>query len=137
MILVYRPELENPPMAKEASLGFTFTQKNGLSDFVKLENGVNRDFKVSDWERIKTKTVVKNLMALGALRVETEDEAELAINTAVDVSDLDNVDVTSAMRLIEDSFDITQLQKWEANEKRIRVRNAINKRISAITEGKG
>ena len=137
MILVYRPELENPPMAKEASIGFTFVQPNGRSEFVKLTNGVNRDFKNSDWDRIKSKTVVKKLMSLGALRIETDDEAEVAINSAVDVSDLDSVDVTSAMRLIEDSFDITQLQKWEANEKRIRVRNAVNKRISAITEGKG
>jgi hypothetical protein len=28
------------------------------------------------------------------------------------------------MRLVEDSFDITQLQRWEKGEQRIRVRNS-------------
>ena len=45
--------------------------------------------------------------------------------------------VNQAMRLVEDSFDITQLQRWEKGEQRIRVRNSISKRISAITEGNG
>jgi hypothetical protein len=137
MILVYRPELQNPPMAKEATMGFSFLGKNGLTDFVSVEPGVNRDVKDSDWERIKDKNIVKRLISLGALRVETDDEAEVAIINATDVSDLANRDVTTSMRLIEDSFDITQLRKWEASEKRIRVRNSINKRITAITEGKG
>ena len=137
MILVYRPELENPPMAQEASLGFSFIGKNGLSEFVSLVNGVNRDVKASDWERIKEKSVIQRLLKLGALRVETDDEADVAIAATPDVSELGDMDAQQSMRLIEDSFDISQLQKWEAKEKRIRVKNAINKRISAITEGKG
>ena len=118
-------------------MGFSFLKSNGLTDFVSVEAGVNRDVSDSDWERIKDKNIVKRLMSLGALRVETDDEAEVAITYATDVSDLANRDVTSSMRLIEDSFDIAQLRKWEASEKRIRVRNSINKRITAITEGKG
>jgi hypothetical protein len=45
--------------------------------------------------------------------------------------------VTQALRLVEDSFDVAQLQRWESGEQRIRIRNAISKRISAITEGNG
>jgi len=38
---------------------------------------------------------------------------------------------------VEDSFDIEQLRLWDAKDSRIRVKNAIGKRISAITEGNG
>jgi hypothetical protein len=41
------------------------------------------------------------------------------------------------MSLVEDSFDVTQLRRWEGGEQRIRVLNAINKRVAAISEGKG
>lgn len=137
MILVYRPELQNPPMAKEATIGFSFIQEKGRTDFFNLEAGVNRDVPEERWNGIKDKSLVKQLLHLGALRVETDDEAEIAIATTSDVSDLANKDVQTSLRLIEDSFDISQLQKWEASEKRIRVKNSINKRITAITEGKG
>lgn len=137
MILVYRPELQNPPMAKEATLGFSFIKKSGRTDFFNLEAGVNRDVPEERWEAIKDKNHIKRLLNLGALRVETDDEAEVAIATTADVSDLTSKDVQTSLRLIEDSFDIGQLQKWEAGEKRIRVKNSINKRITAITEGKG
>ena len=136
MILVYRPELQNPPMAKEATIGFSFIQEKGRTDFFNLEAGVNRDVPEDRWNAIKEKTLVKRLLNLGALRVETDDESEVAIATTSDVSDLTNKDVQTSLRLIEDSFDIGQLQKWEAGEKRIRVKNSINKRITAITEGK-
>ena len=137
MILVYRPELENPPMAKEATIGFSFIKESGRSEFLQLENGVNRDVEDADWEKIKDKSLVKRLMSLGSLRVETDDAGEEAIALTPGVKDLSNKDVSTSLRLIEDSFDISQLQKWEASEKRIRVKNHINKRIAAITEGKG
>ena len=38
---------------------------------------------------------------------------------------------------LEASFDIEQLNKWSAKEQRIKVRNAIGKRIGAITDGNG
>jgi hypothetical protein len=53
------------------------------------------------------------------------------------VDTIADMPVLQAMRLVEDSFDIAQLQRWEKGEQRIRVRNAISKRISAITEGNG
>ena len=48
-----------------------------------------------------------------------------------------NVDLKNALSLIEASFDADQLHKWDVKDQRIRVKNAIAKRIQAITEGNG
>jgi hypothetical protein len=136
MILVYRPELENPPMDKECTIGFSFVQSKGQPENIQVEAGVNRDFPEDVWEKIQDYDVVKNMLKVGALRIETEqnlvqDLPSDAVDTIADMP------VNQAMRLVEDSFDITQLQRWEKGEQRIRVRNSISKRISAITEGNG
>lgn len=137
MIIVYRPELENPPMDKECSIGFSFIGGGGLSDHIQVTSGVTRDFPESVWEQIKDYDVVKNLLSLGALRVETE-EATVATAAPTEASkSLADIPLQDAMRLIEDSFDIEQLRLWDAKDSRIRVKNAIGKRISAITEGNG
>lgn len=138
MILVYRPDLENPPMDPECTIGFSFIQDKGQPSSIKLTSGVNRDFPESIWEQIKNYDVVKNLLQLGALRVEDEDQAFVPDPTAASAVDsLADMSVTQAMRLVEDSFDVAQLKGWEKGEQRIRVRNAIGKRITAITEGNG
>ena len=136
MILVYRPELESPPMDKECTIGFSFVQSKGQPENIQVESGVNRDFPKDVWEKIQNYEVVKNMLKLGALRIETEqnlvqDLPSSAVDTIADMP------VTQAMGLVEDSFEIAQLQRWEKGEQRIRVRNAISKRISAITEGNG
>lgn len=136
MILVYRPELESPPMDKECTIGFSFVQAKGQPENIQVESGVNRDFPEDVWEKIENYDVVKNMLKLGALRIETEqnlvqDLPSSAVDTIADMP------VLQAMRLVEDSFDIAQLQRWEKGEQRIRVRNSISKRISAITEGNG
>jgi len=136
MILVYRPELESPPMDKECTIGFSFVEDKGLSQNIQVEAGVNRDFPEDVWEKIKNYAVVKNLLKLGALRLEAEQET-IAESYDSNVDSIADMPVNQAMRLVEDSFDIAQLQGWEAKEQRIRVRNAISKRISAITEGNG
>jgi len=89
------------------------------------------------WEQIKDYDVVKNMLKLGALRVE-EDKAFVADPAAsASVDSIADMPVTQALRLVEDSFDVAQLQGWESGEQRIRIRNAISKRIAAITEGNG
>jgi hypothetical protein len=135
MILVYRPELESPPMDSECTIGFSFVQQGGQPESVQVKSGVNRDFPESIWEQIKNYDVVKNMLKLGALRIEEEQTlvSEPAATGPVDT--IADMPVTQAMRLVEDSFDVAQLQRWEAKEPRIRVRNAISKRIEAITEG--
>jgi hypothetical protein len=139
MILVYRPELESPPMDKECSLGFSFIAGTGVTDHIQLTSGVNRGFPDATWDKIKDYDVVKGLLKLGALRIEEEasditEDAKISPSAADTVADLP---ITQALNLIEDSFDVAQLQRWDAKEARIRVKNAIAKRISAITEGNG
>ena len=136
MILVYRPELENPPMDKECTIGFSFVQSKGQPEHIQVEAGVNRDFPEDVWEKIQDYDVVKNMLKVGALRIETEQNLVQDLPSAA-VDTIADMPVNQAMRLVEDSFDITQLQRWEKGEQRIRVRNSISKRISAITEGNG
>ena len=136
MILVYRPELENPPMDKECTIGFSFVQSKGQPENIQVEAGVNRDFPEDVWEKIQDYDVVKNMLKVGALPIETEQNLVQDLPSAA-VDTIADMPVNQAMRLVEDSFDITQLQRWEKGEQRIRVRNSISKRISAITEGNG
>jgi hypothetical protein len=136
MILVYRPELESPPMDKECTIGFSFVQSKGQPENIQVESGVNRDFPEDVWEKIQDYDVVKNMLKVGALRIETEQNLVQDL-PAANVDTIADMPVNQAMRLVEDSFDIAQLQRWEKGEQRIRVRNSISKRISAITEGNG
>lgn len=141
MIITYRPELENPPMAKECSLGFSFLPDDGKSRNVKhvrINAGVNRNFDDNLWDRIKDKSSVVNLLSLGAL-VATQ-EIEVSATTVPDApteESLASIDLKNALSLIEASFEIEQLKQWNAKDQRIRVRNAIAKRIQSITEGNG
>jgi hypothetical protein len=137
MIIVYRPELENPPMDKECTIGFSFVTGGGLSDHIQVPAGVTRDFPADIWDQIKDYDVVKNLLSLGALRIEAEAPADTPAAPAPTGDSIAELPLTQALSLIEDSFDLEQLRRWDAKDSRIRVKNAIAKRISAITEGNG
>lgn len=137
MIIVYRPELENPPMDKECTIGFSFLGGGGLPENIQIAAGVTRDFPASVWEQIKDYDVVKNLLSLGALRIEAEEPAAVTEAPRATADSLADIPLTQAMNLVEDSFDLDQLRRWDVKEQRIRVKNAIAKRITAITEGNG
>lgn len=137
MIIIYRPELENPPMDKECTIGFSFVDGGGLPDHIQVAAGVTRDFPEDVWERIKGYDVVKNLLSLGALRIQDEESAENSTAFSVKQDTLADMPLHEAMTLVEASFDLDQLRRWDAKESRIRLKNAIAKRISAITEGNG
>lgn len=137
MLLVYRPELENPPMDKECTIGFSFVGGGGLSDHIQVVAGVTRNFPEDVWEKIKNYDVVKNLLKLGALRVEADEVATTEAAPKAASDSIADMPIAQALELIESSFDVEQLNKWSAKEQRIKVRNAIAKRIQAITEGNG
>ena len=122
-------------------MGFSFLPEDGKSRNVKhtrINSGVNRNFDESLWDRIKDKSTVKNLLSLGALVVTQEVDVEaVAVVDAPTAETLKNVDLKNALSLIEASFDTDQLQQWDVRDQRIRVKNAIAKRIQAITEGNG
>lgn len=138
MIVVYRPELESPPMDKECTIGFSFLSGKGNPDYVQVASGVNRGFRDEIWDQIKEYDVVKNLLDLGALRTEEEqaDDAKVSPETET-IDQISDLPIDRAMRLIEDSFDVAQLNRWDAKEARIRVKNALARRITAVTEGNG
>ena len=140
MIIVYRPELENPPMDKECTIGFSFLRGNGDPEYIQISAGVTRDFSEDTWEKIKSYDVVKSLLSLGAIRVEANDKKVVDEDTEViggTQSSIADLSITQAMGLVEDSFDVQQLEEWGTKENRIKIRNAIAKRIASITEGNG
>ena len=135
MILTYRPELSNPPMASEASLGFTLlpTGEERKVGFVSINSGVNRNFSEDDWNRIKERNIVKRLMNLGALSI--QEEAPEVVVPTIEQEHIKDVALSDALDLINTSFSVEQLSKWDAKDQRIKVKNAIAKRIAAIKEG--
>ena len=105
---------------------------------VRINSGVTRDFDPEVWDKIEAYSSVKRLLSLGALVVTQEVDVEATvINDGPSAETLKDVALNDALGLIEASFDLEQLNKWLAKDQRIRVRNAINKRITAITEGNG
>lgn len=136
MIVVYRPELENPPMDKECTISFTFVDGGGLPECIQILAGVTRDFPEAVWEKIKNYDVVKNLLKLGALRIQDEESEEITPAPAAQADSIADLPLQDALQLVENSFDVNQLRRWDARESRIRVKNTIAKRIVSITEGK-
>jgi hypothetical protein len=136
MIVVYRPELENPPMDKECTISFTFVDGGGLPECIQVVSGVTRDFPEDVWEKIKNYDVVKNLLKLGALRIQDEEPEKTTPAPAAQADSIADIPLAEALSLVESSFDVAQLRRWDARESRIRLKNSIAKRITAITEGK-
>ena len=50
---------------------------------------------------------------------------------------LSNKPVKESLDMINASFDIDLLKEWDYAENRVRIKNAIQKRIKSITEGDG
>ena len=137
MILVYRPELDNPPMAAEATLGFSLLPKEGERkvDYIAIKSGVNRDVSEALWGRIKGRDIVQRLLKLGALTIQ-EEVAETKVPEH-DQEHIKNVPLNDALLLVSSTFNVDQLRKWDAKDQRIKVKNAIAQRINDINEGKG
>lgn len=139
MILVYRPELDNPPMDKECTIGFSFLGERANTEYIQVKSGVTRDFPENVWTRIKEYDVVKRLLSLGALSIKEDAEAvaEKPASSPEDGDSLASMHLGDAMELIEASFDLEQLDRWDAKDQRIRIKNAIARRKAQLTEGNG
>jgi len=127
MLIAYRPELENPP--REG--GFGIITDTGI---IQLSPGVNAEVPDSKWAQARQNQTVKRLMAIGAI------EELKAVPTVQDipqsVQTLSELPLTDALRMIEIMHDEEQLKDWKKIEGRVRIRNAINKRLEAIRIGK-
>ena len=127
MLIAYRPELENPPR----DAGFGIITKSGL---IQLTPGLNQEIPDERWNEAKENRAVKKLMQIGAIEEMKEQvTAEVLPESAQSLSELP---LTQAIRAIELIHDSDQLNDWKKIEGRVRVRNAIAKRIEAIRIGK-
>lgn len=122
-------------------MGFSFLPDGGARKvgYVRLNSGVTRNFDEKVWAKIKDYPIVTRLLSLGALVVSEEKESpEIAVTpSAMQAESITDIKLTEALSLVEASFDLEQLSKWDAKEQRIRVKNAIAARKAAITEGRG
>lgn len=136
MIIIYSPQLENPPRDKEVTLGFSLIgERTGSTEYVQIKAGVNRDVDPATWEKIKTMPLVPDLLEIGALKV--EDDVEVVTPAPAAKGALSNKPVKESLDMINASFDIDLLKEWDYAENRVRIKNAIQKRIKSITEGDG
>ena len=134
MIVTYSPQLENPPRDKEVILGFSFIgERSGSSEYVQFRSGVNRDIDAETWAKVKDMPLVADLMLLGALTV-TED-VEVVTEAPAAKSGLATMTAKQALDSINTIFDVDLLKELDYAENRVRIKNAIQKRIRAITEG--
>lgn len=136
MIVTYSPQLENPPRDKEVTLGFSFIgERSGQSEYVQFKSGVNRDVDADTWAKVKTMPLVAELMQIGALTV--ADDVEVITAAPAPQGGLTALPIKEALGAINSTFDIDMLKEFDFAENRVRIKNAIQKRIKAITEGEG
>lgn len=127
MLIAYRPELENPP--REG--GFGIITDVGM---IQLAPGLNQEVPESQWKQARENRTVKRLMSIGAIE---ELKEQVTVETIPqDVQTLADIPIVEALRAIEIIHDEDQLNQWKKIEGRVRVRNAINKRLEAIRIGK-
>ena len=127
MLIAYRPELENPP--REG--GFGIITDVGM---IQLSPGLNTDVPETKWAQARSNGTVKRLMAIGA--IEEVKEQPTVQDIPHNVETLTNLPLTDALRMLEIMHDEEQLRSWKSMEGRIRIRNAIGKRLEAIRIGK-
>ena len=126
MLIAYRPELENPP--REG--GFGIITEAGL---IQLSPGVNTDVPETKWDIARKHGTVKRLMAIGAIEEMKEQATIQEVPDSIDT--LIQLPLNEAYRLLEIMHDEDQLKQWKGKEGRVRIRNAINKRLENIKAG--
>jgi|TARA_X000000950_G_C13914054_1_gene660171 hypothetical protein len=127
MLIAYRPELENPP--REA--GFGIITDKGL---ISLAPGLNQEIPDEQWDLAKANSTVQALLKIGAIE-ELKERVEVeTIPQGID--SLQQLPLSQAIQAIELLHDEEKLTDWKKVEGRVRVRNAINRRLEAIRTGK-
>lgn len=126
MLIAYRPELENPP--REG--GFGIIMERGM---IQLAPGLNQEVPDDQWKEARENRMVKRLMSIGAIEEVREQITVEKIPQSIET--LTNIPLVEALRTIELIHDDNQLADWKKVEGRVRVRNAINKRLDAIKRG--
>ncbi len=100
---------------------------------IQLAPGLNQEVPDDQWKQARENRMVKRLMAIGAIEEVREQITVEKIPQSIDT--LANIPLVEALRTIELIHDDNQLNDWKKVEGRVRVRNAINKRLDAIKRG--
>ena len=100
---------------------------------IQLAPGLNQEVPDDQWKQARENRMVKRLMAIGA--IEEVREQITVEKIPQDIDTLTNIPLVEALRTIELIHDDNQLNDWKKVEGRVRVRNAINKRLDAIKRG--
>ena len=100
---------------------------------IQLAPGLNQEVPDDQWKQARENRMVKRLMAIGAIEEVREQITVEKIPQSIDT--LTNIPLVEALRTIELIHDENQLADWKKVEGRVRVRNAINKRLDAIKRG--
>ena len=127
MLIAYRPELENPP--REG--GFGIITEGGM---IQLTPGLNQEVPDLQWQQARENLVVKRLMSIGA--IEEVKERITVEKIPQNIETLVAVPLVEALRIIEIIHEEDQLPSWKKVEGRVRLRNAISKRLESIRAGK-
>lgn len=146
MIIVYNPQLEEPPMDKECSITFSNIKEGGATTAVVLSSGVNRHISQEQWDQIKEIKLVKRHLNTGAIVVRDKEEETISdsaenVGTTVDaIKELDSLEeykVPEAVELINATHEVEVLRRWFAKTERIAIRNTIAARLKALAEANG
>lgn len=138
MIVNYKPELDNPPKEPETTIGFSLigTPAQGKQTrFIQIRGGLNRDIDAETWDRLLHFGEIQRLMKLGALTV--LDDSPDVVPTSELPKTLADTSLGEALEIIASCFEVELLEKWSTQDQRIRVKNAINRRLAQIKEGDG
>ncbi len=101
---------------------------------IQLTPGVNPDVPDTKWAQARQNTMVKRLIAIGA--IEELKEVPTVQEIPQSVQTLSELHITDALRMLEIMHDEEQLADWKKIEGRVRVRNAISRRIESLKTGK-
>lgn len=136
MIITYNPELNNPPAAKETGIGFSFIG-GGIGKetrHVRFEPGTNHDIDPAVWDELQAFEEIQRLIGLGALKVIERSEEAPSIESLPE--SLADYAIADALDVVNATHDSALLTRWEREEKRIKVRNAISRRLTEVEEGR-
>lgn len=131
MLISYRPENENPPREAGISLGL-LNEKTKQYDTLRLVPGLNRDVDPELWSRAKQLKEITNRLAMRVIEEITELE-EIPDTSTTEITTLS---VDKVQQVVELTHDLNLLDKWFEADKRVRVRNAIQRRIIEIKSGR-
>lgn len=131
MLISYRPENENPPREAGISLGL-LNEKTKQYDTLRLVPGLNRDVDPELWSRAKQLKEITNRLAMKVIEEITELE-EIPDTSTTEITTLS---VDKVQQVVELTHDLNLLDKWFEADKRVRVRNAIQRRIIEIKSGR-